>query len=135
MLTRLTLPFRLVLVLALGAALFGATPARADDDDDKFVPGEVVVKLFQAADLRDVARDYNLDQDPIDQFGPRPIYLLRIRDGVAPELRAAALAADVRVVYAEPNFTGQPPEGRQRTPWAIGGDSGDYVAQWAPGPF
>ncbi|MBK8903201.1 MAG: S8 family serine peptidase [Anaerolineaceae bacterium] len=121
----------LILFLVTGFFLLAASypPGVVQDG---YLPDEVVVKLVQAADLPAVAADYNLDPLPLDQFGTRPIFRLRILDGVEPTDRAEALAADARVVYAEPNFLGQAPEGRQRTPWAIGGGSGEYVDQWAP---
>lgn len=137
MFKQLILSVRRVFVLFLGFVLImvasTAVSANAPDaNGDDFVPGEVVVKLVQAGDLAGVAADYNLDPVPLSQFGARPIYRLQILDGAAPPERAAALAADGRVMFAEPNFLGQTPEGRQRTPWAIGGDAGDYAAQWAP---
>ena len=96
-------------------------------------PSEVVLKLATTTDLAAVASDYGLDPNPIDQFGSRPIYRLRILDGTSARDKAAALMADPlsRVVYAEPNFTVQAPEGQGRVLWAGGGGAGDYVAQWA----
>ncbi|HSB12687.1 MAG TPA: S8 family serine peptidase [Blastocatellia bacterium] len=92
-----------------------------------------MVKLRGADSLAGVAADYALDPNPIDQFGSRPIYRLRILDGVSPRDKAEALVADplLRVVYAEPNFSTHAPEGQGRVLWAGGGSAGDYVAQWA----
>jgi subtilisin family serine protease len=120
------------LALALGIAGAVTAPALAGDESG-YLPGEVIVKLVQAADLAGVAADHALDPAPLDQFGTRPIFRLAILDGADPLDRAAELVGDARVTYAEPNFAAQAPEGRQRTPWAIGGDSGGYAAQWAPG--
>ena len=124
---------RLALAIALVIPVALATPARADEPDG-YQPGEVLVKLAQAIDLPDVAADYNLDPVPIDQFGSRAIYRLRITDGTSPPDRAVALADDSleRVIYAEPNYLEQTPEGRQRSSWAEGGDAAAYEAQWAP---
>ena len=97
-----------------------------------YVPGEVMVKLARAADLPAVAADYRLDPAPVDQFGSRPIYRLRILDAASPPDRAAAMVLDPRVLYAEPNWEGQAPEERQDYSWSIGGDAGGYTAQWAP---
>jgi subtilisin family serine protease len=95
---------------------------------------EVVVKLVRANDLPAVAADFGLDPAPLDQFGARPIYRLRITDGASPHDKAETLLADpqARIVYAEPNLLGRAPEGTGRVTWSVGGDSGDYVAQWAP---
>ncbi len=122
--------------LVILAALLGfatlATTAQAEPDQDGYLPDEVSVKLFLATDLEAVAADYSLDPVPLDQFGSRTIYRMRIADGADPAVRAAELEADPRVEYAEPNFLGQTPEGRQRSAWAKGDDQGEYMGQWAP---
>lgn len=126
------LSVRLYLVLFFlcsGVSLIAAAQPPAEDG---YVPGEVVVKLAQTTDLPAIAADYHLNPQPLDQFGTRPIFRLQILDGAAPPERALALAADSRIIYAEPNFLGQAPEGRQRTPWAIGGGAAEYADQWAP---
>jgi len=111
-------------------AVFATTPARADDDD--FETGEVLVKLFQASDLPAIASEFGLDPTPLDQFGARAIFRMHILDDDSSPLeKAQELAADARVKYAEPNFLAETPESRQRSGWAIGGDSGTFVAQWA----
>jgi subtilisin family serine protease len=129
--TKLSSSLHLLFFFLAGVILVAANQP-PDIEQDGYTPNEVVVKLVQAADLTAVATDYNLDPLPLDQFGTRPIFRLRILDGVDPTDHAQALAADPRVIYAEPNFLGQAPEGRQRTPWAIGGDAGEYGTQWAP---
>jgi thermitase len=96
-----------------------------------FVPGEVVIKLRNAADLGAVATAYRLDPRPIDQFGTRPIYRIRIADGADPDTRAGELMGDARVEYAEPNLIGYAPEVRTMSSWAIGGNSGEYASQYA----
>lgn len=98
-----------------------------------FVPDEVVVKLLQASAVTGLAADYDLDPTPLDQFGSRAIFRMRIRDGASPPERAAQLAADPRVVYAEPNFVGRAPEGVQRISWPKGDEEDDYQEQWAAG--
>src|SRR5215212_10967297 len=72
-------------------ALPGA--ARADGGRD-YVPDEIVVKLFNAADLAAVAADFGLDPAPRSQFGSRPIYVLRITDGEAVTNKAGKMAKD-----------------------------------------
>jgi subtilisin family serine protease len=126
--------FRLVtrlLVISLLLGMIAPNLALHAQTGSTFVPDEVVVKLAQPSDLAGVAEDYRLDPTPISQFGTRPIYRLRILDGVSPPQKAAALAADNRVLYAEPNFLGETPEGQQRTSWAAGGSEEEFVAQWA----
>ncbi len=117
----------LMLALILG---FDERLTKAQEPDE-YEPGEVVVKLLQHGDLPGVATDFGLAPTPLDQFGARPIYRLRILDGTPPPDKAAALLTDSRVLYAEPNYIQQTPEGQQRVSWARGGDVGDYAGQWA----
>ncbi|HLG13902.1 MAG TPA: S8 family serine peptidase [Blastocatellia bacterium] len=122
-----------LLFLSLGTPM--RTEAASDEGSgDACVSDEVVVELVPGADLAALARQYALDPKPVDQFGAQPIYRLRILDGAAPKDKAAALKADSlgRVVYAEPNYIEQAPEGRARVLWASGEDAGLYVNQWAP---
>lgn len=121
--------FRTLIVAALIGVGLMSQPVHADDDAD-YVPNEIVVKLFQAPDLTSVATSYGLDPTPLDQFGARPIFRLRIADGSTPPDKAAALSADPRVRYAEPNFIAQAPEGRQRSLW-VKVDGTGYGSQWA----
>jgi hypothetical protein len=68
----LTIP---VFILLISLAL---TPVQAAG---QYLPNEVVVKLHQASDLASVASDYALDPTPLDQFGTRAIYRMRILGG------------------------------------------------------
>jgi subtilisin family serine protease len=106
--------------------------ARASETDD-YLSAEILLKLVRASDLPAVAAEYGLDPQPLSQFGTRPIYRLRILDAVSPDDKAERLLSDpqARILYAEPNFLGQAPEGSARVTWSVGGDSGDFVAQWA----
>jgi thermitase len=122
---------RTLVVVLLMAGSFAAAPLAAAEEE-RYVPGEVVVKLFAAADLPGVAASFGLDPTPLDQFGARPIYRLRILDGAMPPDKAAALVGDGRVEFAEPNYEAQTPESRRRSAWSGGGSSGDYGRQWAP---
>src|SRR5690349_3853718 len=135
---RRTLNFFCLLFLIVAGFSSGrdAVVVRADGGED-FVPGEVVVRLANSADLGAVAAQHALDPAPLDQFGSRPIYRLRILDNTPVETRVAALVADTSVVFAEPNFVEKPPEGGGNSwsvgsSWSVGGDFGTYVAQWAP---
>lgn len=125
----------LALALVLATVIVSA-PVRADAEEpaETYVPDQVIVQLTSSTALPGVVQSYTLDPTPLDQFGTRPIYLLRILDGTLAPEKAAALQADgqSRVVFAEPNYVAQAPEGRQKTSWAIGGDAGTYVEQWAP---
>lgn len=114
-------------VLALLTTLVAQVRAQADDD---FVAAEVVMRLNSAGDLGAVTAAFNLTV--LDQFGSRPIYQLRINDGVLPPLKADALQTDPRVLYAEPNYIGQIPEGiGRKDPWVIGSGGTGSSTQWA----
>ena len=127
---------RLVIILTINVMLLSLvapiTLAGAQTQAD-FLPDEVLVKLLQSTDVVGIAVDYDLDPAPLDQFGSRAIFRMRILDGVSPPERAMELAADPRVVYAEPNFIGRIPEGVQRVSWPKGDEDGDYNEQWAAG--
>lgn len=129
---------RMTLLLLALLCPFIATPLTRAQSQERYVPGEIVIKLFNSADLAAVAGRYRLALPPIDQFGSRPIYRLRITDGVDPVIKAEQMkpsggGGDARVEFAEPNYLAQTPEGRRgRSGWAIGGDAGTYAAQWTP---
>ena len=115
--------FFFVLLALLAIAIFFVAGertrvARASGDED-FVPGEVVVELTSTADLVGVATQHGLDPNPLDQFGSRAIYRLRITDGVDVEHRVNELVLDTRVLFAEPNFIEKPPEGGGNG-WSVG---------------
>lgn len=99
---------------------------------DTFLPNEVVVNLHDVTDLAAVATTFHLAPEPIERFGSRFIFRLRILDGAAPLQRAAMMAADPRVVYAEPNFVSEEPVERQDSAWSGGGSVAGFAAQWAP---
>jgi hypothetical protein len=101
--TTLTVVVMLMSLIVPGASVY------AQESGD-YMPDEIVVKVLRAADLTAIAAGYALDPAPLDEFGTRAIFRMRIVDGAAPPERAEELAADPRVVYAEPNFVGQAPE-------------------------
>ena len=98
-----------VLAALLAVALFLASSkhapvVHASDGDEDFVAGEVVVQLTSTANLAGVAGQHGLDPNPVDQFGSRAIYRLRITDGGRVENRVDELLNDNRVLFAEPNY-------------------------------
>ncbi|MGQ0541294.1 MAG: S8 family peptidase [Blastocatellia bacterium] len=104
--------------------------------DEGYAPDEVVIKLFSPNQLRLIAKRYRLSPAPIERFGKRPIYRMRIIDGADPQDRAIQLTNDPfgRVEFAEPNFITQAPEARGN-PWSIGGGTTQYVSQWFRDPL
>jgi subtilisin family serine protease len=96
---------------------------------DTALPGEVLVKLRQSADLAGVLSTHRLTL--MSRFGARPMFRMRLISGSSVDAKVAALRADSRVLIAEPNFSAVSPEARKRAVWAIGSAS-QYTAQWAP---
>ncbi|MFN3371956.1 MAG: S8 family serine peptidase [Chloroflexus sp.] len=127
--------WRIGLTLLLASSLFGlATITSADDNElvAGYIADEVILKLFHHSDLTAVANQYHLGLPPLDQFGTRPIYRLRILDGVDAQVKADIMASDGRIEYAEPNYLLETPEAqRGRRRWVIGGDAGTFAAQWS----
>jgi subtilisin family serine protease len=124
--------------LSLAAMLWGLAiaPAGASGGSssisDPITPGQLILKLWNPADLPAVAAQYQLDPTPIDQLSIAPLYLMRITDGASPDVRAAALAADSRVAYAEADVVGSSAEDEAASSWASGGSATTYQSQWAP---
>jgi subtilisin family serine protease len=92
---------------------------------------DVVVMLATGVAVEAVASTHGLSV--LDRFGQRPIWRLRLGAGQTLEGVIAALNADVRVRFAEPNAVSTSPEGKQQVVWAIGGDAAAAAAQWGPG--
>ncbi len=127
---RITMFFCLcALMLAVGM-LSTLRPVHADGGRG-YMPGEIVVKLYNATDLTGVAADFGLDPQPRKQFGSRPIYVLIIKDGDDAQDKAQQMAKDNRVQYVEPNHRYSAPEGQKRSSWARVENITDYAEQWA----
>ena len=61
---------------ASSANLFGQSVA------DTYVNNEIIVKLAQPSDLPAIAHQYGLHAMPLAQIGDRPIYRLRVPNGI-----------------------------------------------------
>lgn len=122
-------------VMMIAALLHFAPSGRSAHADgfDHYVPDEVILKLYEPADLTGVAADYALGLPPLDQFGAAPIYRMRILDEAPVLEKALALTEDSRVLYAEPNIIGRVPEAQQQVSWAKGDEAQGYQEQWAVG--
>ncbi len=92
---------------------------------------EVLVKLTDPTALPIISAALQLTL--IDQLEGRPIYRLRLANPLASLQNVlAALMANPLVVYAEPNYLGEEPEGIARSSWSSGDDENGYASQWAP---
>lgn len=120
---------------ALGAALAAAalltsTPSHAKAATaDAELPGEVLVKLRSTDALGPLLTKYQLSL--VSQFGARPIYRLKVVGLADAHAKIAALATELDVLIAEPNFVHSSPEARRIVAWTIGTPAA-YTAQWAP---
>lgn len=136
-----------LLSVALAALLLAtlsigwASSARADDDDDDFASRQVIVKLKPG--VKDPNRAISAINDrfatrTIERFPGSKIYLLRDRKNRDAENLADRMESrDSRIVYAEPNYRTESPEGDPHR-LAYGGsapeptrDSAPYRSQYA----
>jgi subtilisin family serine protease len=119
-------------LVACGGGGGDATPAPTPTPSPPAtaVQRDVLVQLVSGSDVASLASAFGLTV--VDQFGQRPIWRLRSAAGADRDAVIAALRADPRVRLAEANLESETPEGRRRAAWAVGGDAGSYVGQWAP---
>jgi thermitase len=114
----------LVLALCLLMLSGAASRAQADCAED-FVPYQVIVKLkpIPGATIEQINATYGTTT--LETFpGSTDVYLLRLPTGSSVLETVNQMANDSRLLYAEPNFFAQPPEGGARhRAWG-----GSYVA-------
>lgn len=105
----LRLPFALLLSVAVLLLTFvAADPASAEER--AFENGEIVVKLAGGTTVEEINAQYGSTTEE-QLLGSAGIYLLRLPEASDPNAVAARMEADGRLVYAEPNFVAQSPEG------------------------
>ncbi len=122
----------LVLAFAIGVTWAAGAPiVHADvyhDDDPE--TSEVVVKLNLASNTTIEAINAEFGTTTIEELvGTSAIYRLRVPDGKDAEDVAEDLQDDARVLYAEPNYNSEAPEGNPRHIGAWGGPVDDVLAQ------
>jgi hypothetical protein len=105
----------LVLALCLLMLSGAASRAQAACGLGSFVPSQVIVKLnpITGATVGEINATYGsttLETLP----GSTDIYLLKLPTGSGVTETVKQLASDPRLLYAEPNFFAQPPEGGGR---------------------
>ena len=83
---------------------------------------QVVVKLnpLSGATITDINNAYRTTT-VATLVGTAGIYLLRVPPGISAPTLAGRMAGDIRLLFAEPNFVGQAPEGIGRFTWVWGG--------------
>lgn len=124
----------LVILLACGLFLQRGIPVAAQTGADPFVVGQIVVKLnpLSGATIEQINTTYGTTViRPL--VGTTDIYLLQVPAGADVQSLAETMAADLRLLYAEPNLFSQIIEGGGRTRWARAGSDptimgGQYAA-------
>lgn len=127
------LTFWLALFLVLIPGFVPAT-AQVDMPPPLYRSNELIVRLRPSVDPKMFAATagLRLREERFSMLPELSIYRFEIIDEMAPRDKAALLAGNSRVFYAEPNYIGQVPEVVRRSSWVVGADAGDYQAQWAP---
>jgi subtilisin family serine protease len=123
--------FCLLVFLSLIASIL-PIPIQADDDDD-YVEGQVVVKLNPAsgATIGEINADYGTTILEII-LASSNIYLLDLPDGEEVDEVIDVMEDDPRLLYAEPNYFSESPEGDPSETWAWGGyDPDPWLNQYA----
>jgi thermitase len=105
----------LVLALCLLMLSGAASRAQADCGPGSFVPHQVIVKLspLPGATVEQINATYG--STTLEIFpGSTNVYLLNLPTGSGVTEMVERMASDPRLLYAEPNFFAQPPEGGAR---------------------
>src|SRR5215218_9155444 len=103
----------IVLALCLQMLSGAATPAQANCGPGDFVPRQVIVKLNLGATVNQINATYG--STTLEPFpGSTEIYLLELPASSGVKETVEQMASDPRLLYAEPNFFAQPPEGGAR---------------------
>lgn len=106
--------FAVIVVAALAGGLWSG-PASADDDDRDYEAGEIVVKLDPTAGGEIAKINAAYATTTLERLsGSAGIYLLRLPPGRDPGELRERMAGDPRLLYAEPNFVAETPEGGGR---------------------
>jgi thermitase len=122
----------LVLALCLLMLSGAASRAQAACGLGSFVPSQVIVKLDQGATITQINATYG--STVVEQFpGSTDVFLLGLPTGSDVTETVKQMVKDPRLLYAEPNFFAQPPEGGGRhKAWGfsdVAPTSGEYAAQ------
>src|SRR5215203_4670386 len=122
----------LVLALCLLMLSGAASRAQADCGPGVFVPRQVIVKLDQGATITQINATYG--STVVEQFpGSTDVFLLGLPTGSGVTETVKQMVKDPRLLYAEPNFFAQSPEGGARhKAWGVSSvapTSDEYAAQ------
>lgn len=121
------IPFLRLLFVSILVVL-PLNPLHSDEDDDdedfddRFVANEVVVKLDPAsgATIEEIHADYGT-VTLSTVLESAAIYLIKVADGVDPEIFSEQFEEDPRLLYAEPNYVTSVPQSDGHVIWAWSG--------------
>jgi thermitase len=122
----------LVLALCLLMLSGAASRAQAACGLGSFVPSQVIVKLDQGATITQINATYG--STVVEPFpGSTDVFLLGLPTSAGVTKTVERMASDPRLLYAEPNFFAQSPEGDGRhKAWGfsdVAPNSDEYAAQ------
>ncbi len=117
--------------LMVWALLAWYAPLHADDNE--YVEGQVVVKVNVAGGATIEGVNATYGTTILDVFlESAGIYLLQLAPNQDVEAMVEIMENDPRLIYAEPNFFSETPEGDPSETWAWGGyDPNPYLGQYA----
>lgn len=116
--TRRLAVYCLAFLALLTATFIAADPAQALVENENFKNGEVVVKLGEGTTVEEINADYG-STTLQKLLGSAGIYLLKLPDTANTQAVATRMGSDPRLIYAEPNFVAEAPEGDGKH-WAFG---------------
>jgi hypothetical protein len=121
-----------IIGLSLFWLLFFGYPDTAQAmDEAEAVPSQIIVQLQQGVTIDAVNQTYQTVT--VSELVPGTgIYLLQTPDGSDVETLLSRMAADPRIIYAEPNLLAEAPEAVRSKDWGWGGqDAQPYASQYA----
>ena len=121
------------LVIALCLLMLISASDRARAAVGNFVPRQVIVELRQAgASIEDINSAYG-STTLLRYSDSSDVYLLKLPTGSGVQDTVARMTSDDRLLYSEPNYVAEPPEGGARhRAWGVSSDapsSEDYAAK------
>lgn len=133
LLSKVRFGYVLRLVLALVAVFVVRQAALAQSGALDPATTQVVVKLNPLAGATIAAINATYGTTTLRPLlNSAGIYLLQVPNGTTAKALAEAMTGDLRLLYAEPNFVGEAPEGAGRHTWGWGGnDAAPLDSQYA----
>jgi thermitase len=119
-----TVTFALVLALCLIFVLSSSNYAQADTGVGNFVPRQVIVELRQpSVSIEEINVDYG-STTLLRYSDDSDLYLLKLSTRSGVQDTVDQMTSDDRLLYSEPNYVAEPPEGGARhSAWGVSTDA------------